>query len=801
MQYSKFRLPLVLALAGLAVAISGCSGAEARHTRHMERGREYFAAENYEKARVEFGNALQIAPNDADAKFMTGRVAEKLGNIRDAAAAYQSVIEMKPEHVEARANLGRLYVFSGVPDKAMEMVEPALATQPDNAELLTVRGAARVLLKDKVGALADAEKAVKLSPTSENSVALLASLYAQSEDPSRALTLLKESTAKMPKAVDLRQVLANVYMNAGDVDGAVTTLAEVVKLKPDVPAHRFQLALLYTRLKKVDEAERVLKEGVSQLPGNRDMKLAYVDFLSAQRSMPTAEKQLKEYIAADAGDLPLQLALGALQERSRDTKTAIATYQSVIATDKDKAQGLAARNRIAAIHLREGHAPEARKLIDEVLAKNPRDNDALIMRGNLALENHDANAAIADLRAALRDQPEAVGVLRVLARAHLANNETALAEESLRRAMTLSPQDVGLRLELAQLLAQTNRIEQGTALVEESVNAAPTNLQVRETLARFYLAARQLDRARSAAEDIKTLSPESPSGFYLAGSVAAAQGRNADAVREFNRTLEIQPNAVDALAALTRMDVATGRIVEATTRVAAVVQKNPDNAPAWNLLGELQLAAKDNSAADASLARAVKLAPRWWVPYRNQGLVALARNDAPGAVVAYQRGVDATGHEPSLVTDLAMLYERMGKPDDAVHVYEGLLAVQPKLELAANNLAMLLVTHRSDAASLDRARDLTAGFSGSSNPALLDTYGWVLFKRGAFAESLGALERAVELSPKSAVLKYHLGMAQFKAGQSDKARETLKGSLQADPKFAGSDQARAALASLETRPG
>jgi tetratricopeptide (TPR) repeat protein len=788
--------------AGLAVAIllavAGCSGSASRHADHMTRGRQYLSEENFEKARVEFSNALQITPTDVEARFLSGQVAEKLGDIRGALGSWQAVVDQNPEHIGARASLGRIYVLGAAPDKAMEVVEPALAKHPDNADLLAVRAAARIQLKDPKAALDDAERAVRSDPVNENAVALLASLYRQTGDFDSAVSLLKTTLDKQPKSVDLRLVLASLYFDIKQPDLAATQFTELISLKPKVPAHRVQLAMLQTRSGKLDEAERVLKDGVEKIPDNRDMKLAYVDFLVAQRSREAGEKALQDFVARSPKDYDLQLALGTLQERFGNSKAAVATYQRVVDADKDNQSGLSARNRIAAIHVREGRSDQARKLVDEVLASNPRDSDALILRGNLALEQNQPDKAISDLRAVLRDQPDAVGVIQVLARAYLASGQTELAEEQLRSAMTLSQTNVPVRVELAQLLAQTQRVDQAITLLEDTVKGAPNDPQALENLARMYLAANRPVQATTAAENLKAVRPDLAAGFYISGLAANAQRRDADARRNLEQALKLQPSAIDALAALTRIDLAAGRLPAATARVAAVVAADANNALARNLLGELRVQAKDFAAAQGDYEAALKIAPKWWVPHRNLGMLHMARNDVPKAIAAYTAGIVATAYQANeLVFDLALLHESNGKADQATALYETALSKTPGNSFLANNLAMLLATYRSDTESLNRARDISAPFGNSNNPALLDTFGWVRYKRGDNGEALAALERASELAPESSVMRYHLGMAQAKAGQGDKARQNLEKALAKTPRFMGSDEARASLAALK----
>src|SRR5215472_1095753 len=156
---ATFRSPAQLSALVLVVALlAGCGGADARRASHMARGEQYLAADELAKARIEFADALQIAPNDAEARFMSGRVAERLGNLRTAASMYQGAIDVDPGHVQAHSRLGLLYVLSGTPDRALQLIKPVLESHPDDPDLLAVRAAARALLKDDAGALADAQR-------------------------------------------------------------------------------------------------------------------------------------------------------------------------------------------------------------------------------------------------------------------------------------------------------------------------------------------------------------------------------------------------------------------------------------------------------------------------------------------------------------------------------------------------------------------------------------------------------------------------------------------------------------------
>ena len=119
----------------------------------------------------------------------------------------------------------------------------------------------------------------------------------------------------------------------------------------------------------------------------------------------------------------------------------------------------------------------------------------------------------------------------------------------------------------------------------------------------------------------------------------------------------------------------------------------------------------------------------------------------------------------------------------------------------STNLAMLLANNKTDRASLDRARDLAAPFVNTNDGNLLDTNGWVHFKRAEYTDALSVLQRAAERQPNSKEIRYHLGMAELLTGQKDRARTDLESALSGAAKFSGAEEARTVLASLKGQNG
>jgi tetratricopeptide (TPR) repeat protein len=238
------------------------------------------------------------------------------------------------------------------------------------------------------------------------------------------------------------------------------------------------------------------------------------------------------------------------------------------------------------------------------------------------------------------------------------------------------------------------------------------------------------------------------------------------------------------------------RIPEALKRLDDMVAQYPQRAYAVNLKGEVLLAQKRAAEAIAAFRTAIEREPGNALIYRNLALAQMSNRDNDAAIATLQAAIGKVTHPEPLEIALGGFYERNGKTDEAMQVYENALRRNPQADFIANNLAMLLVDTKQDPASLERAKQLSARFSTSSNAQLLDTYGWVLYKKGEATAAIAALQSASAKAPDLPVLWYHLGMAQALAGQPDAARGSLARSLKSGESFSGIDQAKATLDKL-----
>ncbi len=146
---------------------------------HNERGVMYFHRRELTAAEREFGAAIEIRPDFAEAYNNLGLTLSDLGRKEEAVAAFKKAIELAPEAPEAYNNLGCLYKVKKDFQQAVEFFNQAIAKRQDYALAYFNLGLAYEETEKFDLAIKSWEKVLALQPTHEEARRKLATYRAR----------------------------------------------------------------------------------------------------------------------------------------------------------------------------------------------------------------------------------------------------------------------------------------------------------------------------------------------------------------------------------------------------------------------------------------------------------------------------------------------------------------------------------------------------------------------------------------------------------------------------------------------
>jgi len=771
---ARWALAVVLPLGLIA-----CDGAEEREAAYFERGKSLYEAGDYSKASIELRNARQINPLNHEALYYLGLIAEKKGDFRGAFKAYLAVIEQAPKHVGSNLHAGRILLMSGETDKASEKAKVALEVEPENVEARALRGAVS-LRRDKLDAArADAEYALGKDKNNVAATSVLVGVLQKENKPEEAIALLKQATATNKQETALRLLLIELYRRQKDADAIAGVYQELFAIDPKNIGYRTDLARYLVAFGRKDDAEKVLRKAAENIPDDQKAKLVLIDFLSNQRSLEQAEGALKNFIAEAPENAELKFGLAQLYVKHSQMEKAEAMLREIERTADGKTTLIRARTALARMRMGVGDKKGAKELVDKVLAEDSGNGNALVIRSQLQLEDGKREEAIANLRHVLRDNPGNVDALKLISQAHLQNGDLDLASENLRLLLNADPKNDEARLMLARIYVRQRNSDKAVSLVDQVLKRQPklpAALRLRDEI---LIAQRKFAPAMENAKQMLTIKGEEAHGYAAMGRVYQVNGQHVEALEAYRKAYAKDPQLMTALTGIVQSHLAMKQPNEAISLLQSVIKQSPKNVFAHNMLGEVYAYQKIADKAEAAFKVASELRATWSLPYLNLSRLMVAESKPDKAIEVLEEGLKNVPDDATLKLTLASTQQSTKDIDGALSTYRSLLDVNPKLDVAANNLAALVADYKyGDAKKLDDALDLAQRFQDSENPFYLDTLGWLHYRKGDYSLAVVFLSKAVEKRPDHPQLNFHLGMAHFKSGNTSEARRYLEKAIE-----------------------
>lgn len=770
----------LLLAAGSALVLAGCSNRGDRIDQGLRRGHEHLLAADWDKAGVESRNALQIDPNHAKAHLLEARVAE---GRREATLAFQSYVRaagIDPLLVEAHVGLARLHLLAGDLAKAREAASRAAAANPSDVGVQTVQAALAAREGDTAAAAAQARSIIAAQPSPPvDASLLLAGLQLNAGRADEAMSTLESALVAHPRSLPLLQVAAQVAAAAASTPASSRRAASLFMRAVDVAPKDTRLwnawADHHIRRTEFDDATRVLRAAVLAQRDDPSRVLRLADLLAQRQGVDAAAIELKRAIDERPRDMTLRFGLVDLYRSAQRAADAQRVLSEIVERADTTPAGLDARVQLAEHHLAAARRDEARTLVAEVLTVRPRHGGALVLRGRMHLREGDASAAIADLRAAARDQPARPELVGLLAQAHLIDGEPQLAQAVLADAVSTDPQNADLRLLLASLLVERGDRRAAHAEIDAALLHAPGAApRLHAFRARIQLAAGELAAAEKSLVAFRDAAPAEPAAHLQLARLLNDRGKPEAALRALEVGCEALPR--HALLWSTRLAQLV-RLRRAADAQRAIEAFDPADALRQQLTGELALARGEVADARSAFERWALSEPG--APEAHLGLakVLMAQGRIEPARDALQRGVAANPDSIALRLALADWWSQADRVDESIQVYEEILLRAPGDDTANNNLAYLLADAKGDRQSLLRALRLADRFTESNNPEHLDSLGWIHLRLGSAVKALPLLQRAHALRPQSPGIAAHLGQAMVATGDIERGRALIRRAL------------------------
>ena len=230
-------------------------------------------------------------------------------------------------------------------------------------------------------------------------------------------------------------------------------------------------------------------------------------------------------------------------------------------------------------------------------------------------------------------------------------------------------------------------------------------------------------------------------GAHMFLGIAQYQAHLLDAASEsLRQEIKAQPDNVEALTWLGIVELGAGRPDEAVEPLDHAASLSPKDPNVLDYRGRAHA-----QVAQESYRALTALDPDSWRVHRALGEIDSESKQYEAAVAEYQKAIEKQPNDADLYEALGEVYQHLSRSDDATHVYEMELKLNPRNAIALYNLGRLQVLNGDPERGVSLLRQAK---EAHAQPAPTDYYlGFGLAQAGHADEAATLLEKSLHEEP------------------------------------------------------
>ena len=677
----------------------------------------------FDAAASQLDTARSLRKGDLRVQYFDAAIALDKNDLAKARDMMQQVLKRAPEHVPSLVLAGAVELQAGQAATAEGYLRKAVSIAPQHA------GARKLLVRTYLGSNQPAKALESIKPllasdarTDPQLLLLAGETYLANGQLKQASRYYAAATDSKPQESVARTRLGQIALASGDPDAGIRELEAAVAL--DGAPMQTEVALILGHVKKNDlnRALQAANALAKKYPANPLSHQMLGAVYAARKDLVAARAAFAKALELNPTYLPAIANLARLDIAEKKPADARKRFEAVIAKDPKNEQALLA---LADVMARTGAPPaEIVATLQRAVTANPQSVPSRLALISFHLHAKDSKAALSAAQDAAATLPTEPRIIGALAQAQEAAGETNQAIETWNRLAALEPRSAVPLVRLAALFARRQDYAKTIDSLRRAQKLAPGDPAITRDLVLAHLLSGKPDDALKEAKSLQTTMPKLAAGFALEGDVHAATQQWPQAERAYRDALKVEPTS-DALAKLHTTLNRAGKAAEAEAMAKKWLAEHPKDAGFRIYLAERALADKN-----------LRL---------------------------------------------------------AVTHYQAVVALQPDNVVALNNLAWS-AGQLGDPKAIGYAE--RAVRLAPDSAAALDTLGTLLVAKGDASKGLEYLTRAADLAPKRHDIRLNYAKALAKAGRPDDARKELVALQAVADEFPGKSEIPALLKGL-----
>ncbi len=781
---------------------SGCS-LESRKAKHTQRAESYLAEGKLDRAEIEYLNVLKLDPKAQGPLGKLGLIYFEQGQLGRALPYLARAIEVNPNDIEARTKLASLLLSVGNRTQAAGEAEKVLehdASQPDalvilsecaatpedfkkvmdrvTAEALHTSAAAwvaRGIILAKEGKLEDAMTALKQAVGIDEKFAAahsaLAALYVAAEQndlAERAYARAAElSGPRSPRTLQY----ALFKGRSGDVAGARKILEDVIRKAPDYVPAVLRLADVMATEGHFAEAEGVLKPILERVPNHPEALLVRSRIYLAEGRPDKAGVDVDLLTRMYPNSPEAHFESARVFIAKQDMARALDSLHLAIEANPEYWEAILLKARV---HLEQGETVVAVKLLTEMLDRQPRNEQALMLLAEAYRAQKNFNAALETCDTLERFHPnrETVALMRGGLLRQL--NRPAEARAAFEEALVRSPDSVRALDELVILDVQDRHMDQALARVQAAIARRPDEAGLRITLGKLNMIRKDPAKAEEALRKAVELDPKTSLGHMLLARLYLDTDRPTLAIESLRQVLARNPRDEGAAMLMASLEEKRGNIEAARKAYEDLLKDVPNAAPALNNLAcLLEKNTKEIERAYELARRARELLPGDPQVADTLGWILYRKSEYKLAAAMLRENVTANPASGLAHFRLGSALYMLGNEKEAIEQFQA--ASKAGLsgpELTDSGAMMEILRMRAgDVGKVDDSALQAHINAHPEDPMALITRGDVALARGQFDAAMGSYRAAAGASPQNGLAQVGMARTEFARGNVAKAMD------------------------------